>query len=500
MLIIIARNMSRTDFRFLNNLRNKIQFSIISILFISLLLIATATIWLNIRNYRNNQDNILHEKIQSVLVELRHKLAYENELTPYWSARNYNNLDQLLIKFSDVFYSDINLYDPQKGTLLATSRYEIFDLGLQGEKMDPVAYYKLHDEKRAQFIHREKIGNLSYLSAYVPFENADGKLLAYLNLPYFSKQKEFQSALSALIVTIINIYVILFLITIVISIFISNQITRPLELLQQRFRQLKLGDRYEEIFYKRKDEIGSLVEEYNRMVRELEKSVALLAKSERESAWREMAKQIAHEIKNPLTPMRLSVQQLQKIWNEKREDFDKYMDSVSATLIEQIDNLSAIASEFSNFAKMPEVKSEPVDIVDVVRKCVKLFEGNARYSITFHTSDEQLQIQSDREQLSRVLINVIKNGIQSIPEDRQGIIKVELAKKDAEVEIRISDNGRGIPDEVKSKMFMPNFTTKTSGMGLGLAIVKNIIEQLRGKITFTTRIGEGTAFTLQFPL
>ena len=194
------------------------------------------------------------------------------------------------------------------------------------------------------------------------------------------------------------------------------------------------------------------------------------------------------------------IQQLQKIWNEKREDFDKYMDSVSATLIEQIDNLSAIASEFSNFAKMPEVKSEPVDIVDVVRKCVKLFEGNARYSITFHTSDEQLQIQSDREQLSRVLINVIKNGIQSIPEDRQGIIKVELAKKDAEVEIRISDNGRGIPDEVKSKMFMPNFTTKTSGMGLGLAIVKNIIEQLRGKITFTTRIGEGTAFTLQFPL
>jgi len=498
MLVIIIRNMSRSGFRPLNNLRNKIQFSIIGILIISLLLIASGTIWLNIRNYKKNQDNILHEKIQSVLIELKHKLAYEDVLEFYWSTANYDNLDQLLIKFSDVFYSDINLYDPQ-GALLATSRYEIFDLDLQGDKMDPIAYYRLHSEKRAQFIHREKIGELTYQSAYVPFENMEGKLLAYLNLPYFTKQKEFQTALSALIVTIINIYVILFLITIVISIFISNQITRPLEMLQQRFRQLKIGDRHEEIYYRRKDEIGRLVEEYNRMVRELEKSVDLLARSERESAWREMAKQIAHEIKNPLTPMRLSVQQLQKIWSDKREDFDKYLESVSATLIEQIDNLSEIASEFSNFAKMPEIKSETVDVVDVVRKCVKLFEGSAAYSITFKTTGEKLLITSDKEQLSRVLINLIKNGIQSIPDGKGGIVKVELQKNNKEVEIRISDNGRGIPDEVIPKMFMPNFTTKTSGMGLGLAIVKNIVEQLQGKIIFTTKLGKGTEFRLQFP-
>ena len=494
-----VRSIFRSEFRILNNLRSKIQFSIISILLISLVLIASGTIWLNIRNYKRSQNNILHEKIQSVLIELEHKLSFEQVLTPYWRSEEYDNLDQLLIKFSDVFYTDINLYDPQ-GELLATSRYEIFDLGLQGEKMDPVAYYKMHMERRAQYIHRESIGALDYLSAYVPFENNDGKLLAYLNLPYFTKQKEFQASLSALILTIVNIYVILILLTIVASVLISNQITRPLEMLQQRFRQLKLGDPYVEIYYKRKDEIGRLVEEYNKMVRELARSVDLLARSERESAWREMAKQIAHEIKNPLTPMRLSVQQLQKLWKDKKEDFDKYMESVSATLIEQIDNLSAIASEFSNFAKMPEIKSERTDIVDAVRNCVRLFEGNAAYSITFSTSEEQLFIQSDREQLTRALINIIKNGLQSVPEDRKGIIKVTLQKKDDELEIRISDNGRGIPDDVKAKMFMPNFTTKTSGMGLGLAIVKNITDQLNGKISFTTRLGEGTEFILRFPI
>ena len=498
MLVFIVRNISKNGFRFLINLRSKIQFSIIGILIISLFLIATSTIWLNIRNYKNNQDDILHEKIQSVLTELKYKLAYEENLDSYWSTSNYDNLDQLLIKFSDIFFTDINLYDPH-GALLATSRYEIFDLGLQGEKMDPVAYYRLHTEKWAQFIHREKIGELMYQSAYVPFENMNGKLLAYLNLPYFTKQKEFQTALSALIVTIINIYVILFLITIIISIFISNQITRPLEVLQLSFRQLKIGDRHEQISYKRKDEIGRLVEEYNRMVKELEKSVDLLARSERESAWREMAKQIAHEIKNPLTPMRLSVQQLKKLWKEKREDFDKYMESVSVTLIEQIDNLSDIASEFSNFAKMPEVKPETIDVVDVTRKCVKLFEGNAAYSITFNTDSKKLFIQSDKEQLSRVLINIIKNGIQSIPDGKKGIITVELENKKKEVEIRISDNGRGIPDEVKPKMFMPNFTTKSSGMGLGLAIVKNTVEQLKGKISFTTELEKGTEFKLIFP-
>ena len=198
--------------------------------------------------------------------------------------------------------------------------------------------------------------------------------------------------------------------------------------------------------------------------------------------------------------MRLSIQQLHKLWNDKREDFDKYLEGVSATLIEQIDNLSAIASEFSNFAKMPDIKPGDTDIVDVVGKCVRLFDGSITYTISFTSSHEKLIVKSDRDQLSRALINIIKNGIQSIPEDKKGKIQVELEKKDKEVEICVSDNGRGIPTELRPKMFMPNFTTKTSGMGLGLAIAKNIINQLGGTIRFTTQPGKGTVFTMQFPL
>ncbi|MBN1597915.1 MAG: GHKL domain-containing protein [Bacteroidales bacterium] len=498
-IYIAINNLGKPGERPLSNLRSKIQFTIISVLFTSMILIAASTIWLNIRSYKLNQNKILNEKIHSVLIELTHKLHYEDELSPYWSADKYDNLDQLLIKFSDVFYTDINLYDPA-GDLLATSRSEIFDMGLQSTKIDPVAYYKLSREKRSRFIHRENISELSYLSAYVPFENAEGKLLAYLNLPYFTKQKELQLAISALIVTIVNIYVILFLVTIIITFIISDQITKPLEILQQNFRQLKLGGRHEHIEYKRQDEIGSLVAEYNRMVEELERSVEMLARSERESAWREMAKQIAHEIKNPLTPMRLSVQQLQKSWRDKKEDYDEYFNRVSNTLIEQIDNLSAIASEFSSFAKMPVANITEIDIVETVKNVVELFEGGKNYKIVFTSEIDQVNIKADKEQLSRVFINIIKNGIQAVPDDKQGLINVLVFKENQFVNVRISDNGKGISDEIKSKLFMPNFTTKSSGMGLGLAIVQNIVEQIGGNISFKTKLGEGSIFTLKFPI
>ncbi|MGD2034851.1 MAG: ATP-binding protein, partial [Bacteroidales bacterium] len=498
-LAFAAQNIKISEIRFLGSLRSKIQFTIISILLISLILIAGSTIWLNIRNYRQNQNEILHEKLHSVLIELAHKLEFENELTPGWFTDKYDNLNQLLIKFSNVFYTDINLYDPG-GNLLATSRAEIFQRGLLGRKMDPIAFYKLNNEKRAQFIHRESISELSYLSAYVPFENNEGRLLAYLNLPYFTKQKELQASLSALILTIVNIYVILILITIVITILISDQITRPLELLQLRFRELKLGSRFEQIHYKRKDEIANLVEEYNRMVVELQKNIELLARSERESAWREMAKQIAHEIKNPLTPMKLSVQQLQKSWEERKENREEYLKNVTNTLIEQIDNLSTIATEFSNFAKMPDAKIEEVDIIEILNKSVELFKGSPNYDIIFSSGFDTLNIKADREQLSRLFLNLIKNAIQSVPDDRMGEINVKAEKKRKEVMVFISDNGKGIPDEIKSKLFAPNFTTKSSGMGLGLAIAKNIMDQMGGEIGFETKLNEGTRFKLVFPL
>ncbi len=481
------------------SLRNKIQLSIISILIVSLILIAGSTIWFNVRKYNQTQFKILEEKINSVYADIEQKLSFYDELAPEWQINDYDDLGQMLVKLSDVFYSDINLYDPL-GNLIATSREEVFQLGLQGKKMNPVAYTRMHEEKRAKFINQEKINNLFYLSAYVPFIDSKGRIMAYLNLPYFTKQKELQEDITTLTVAIVNIYVLLILLTIIIAVVISNQITKPLEMIQYRFKALKLGGKYEIIEYARNDEIGRLVKEYNSMVLELEKSIDLLAKSERETAWREMAKQVAHEIKNPLTPMRLSIQQLMRSWDDKREGFEAYLKRVTGTLIEQIDNLSAIASAFSNFAKMPLPNVQKVNLNDALKAAVDLFVDNKDVDISLDLGLKELYVKADPDQMNRIFINIIKNGIQAVPDSRKPKIVVKLIENSKYALVSIKDNGKGIPDSVKNKLFMPNFTTKTSGMGLGLAIVKNILDSLGGEISFETSTNEGAVFYIKLPV
>jgi two-component system, NtrC family, nitrogen regulation sensor histidine kinase NtrY len=499
LLYTATNNFSRLGRNIEFNFKNKIQLSIIAVLFLSLLLVGGGTIYFSIRQYQKKQHDLLSEKIQSVYIELDHMLAYQNKLNPDSKGLDYDDLNQLLIRFSDVFYTDINLYDP-KGNLLATSRGEIFDQGMQGEKINPAAYDKMVKEKQAEFIHREKIGNLSYLSAYVPFVNADNKLLAYLNLPYFTKQNILRNDVTTLVVAILNIYVLLILLTIAMAVFISDQITRPLRLIQQKFSEIKLGKKNEQIIYHGRDEIAGLVDEYNRMVKELAKSVELLARSERESAWREMAKQIAHEIKNPLTPMKLSVQHLLRSWKDNREDFDEFLEKVTNTLIEQIDNLSFIASEFSNFAKMPKAYNEEINLVDSIKSSLLLFGNTDNVDFAFDHESEEIPVFADREQLSRVFINLIKNAIQSIPDNRKGRIGISAVLSGDMVRVSIADNGKGIPEDFQAKLFTPSFTTKSSGMGLGLSIVKNIIESFNGHITFKTKVNHGTTFLIELPV
>jgi signal transduction histidine kinase len=502
LIFIILRDFSKLGRDIEFNFKNKIQFAITALILLSLFLVGGGTIYFSIQQYQKKQHDILGEKIQSVYIELDHLLAYFPErIPPNWKDDNlkYANLNQLLIKFSDVFYSDINLYDPQ-GNLMATSRSEIFEEGIMGEKMDPMAYYKMVNGKQAEYIHREKIGNLNFISAYVPFVNTDNKLLAYLNLPYFTRQNVLRNEVTMLVVAIVNVYVLLILLAIAMSAFMSDQITRPLRMIQQRFSQIKIGKKSEEIVYHGHDEIAGLVDEYNRMVKELVKSVEMLARSERESAWREMAKQVAHEIKNPLTPMKLSVQHLQRSWNDNRENFEEYLGKVTRTLIEQIDNLSFIASEFSNFAKMPKAFNEEINIAEKIRSTLTLFSNTENVDFVFEHETEKILVFADKEQLSRVFINLLKNAIQSIPDNRTGKIVISLVQNRDMVRINITDNGKGIPEELQSKLFTPSFTTKSSGMGLGLSIVKNIIESFGGNITFNTKVNHGTTFIIELPV
>lgn len=482
------------------NIKNKIQYSMVIIIGLSLLLIAGGTIYFSARQFKQRHLESLLERTQSVYIELSHKLAFETSLQYEWQSTGYQNLEELLRKFSNVFFTDINLYD-QEGNYLASSRPEIFDRGLQGTKMDPRAIYELSMNHKNEFVHEERIGTLNYLSAYVPFKNNDNQLLAYLNLPYFTRQDTLKKEISNLAVAIANFYVLLISLSVLLAIFFSNKITQPLRMIQNKISSFTLGKTNERIQYEGKDEIGSLVSEYNHMVDELARSAGLLAKSERESAWREMAKQIAHEIKNPLTPMKLNVQFLKKSWKDDPGQWEENLEKVSARLIEQIDELSSIATEFSNFAQMPKANNEEVDLRDRIRDVIGLYENTEDMDIEFtFNEDERVVVFTDKEQISRVFINLIKNAVQSIPDDRLGRIKINLDTDSDYAWIRVSDNGKGIQGNLGDKLFEPNFTTKSSGMGMGLAISRRIIENSNGEISYETELDKGTTFIIKLPI
>ena len=476
-------------------LKDRLRISFIAVLFVSFVLTAFSVISKSTDLSENKQKQILNEKMQSVLIEIKHKIANEQ-----LSLKQENNkyLNYLLTKFSNVFFTDINIYDIS-GDLIASSRLEVFEKGLIGTQMNTQAYYELNKLSQTSFMHKESIEKLNYLSAYIPIKDKHSKIIAYLNLPYFAKEKELRADIATLISTFLNIFILLFLATGLVAIFISNRITHPLSVLQEKLKQFRIEQKNEPIIYKSKDEIGSLVEEYNKTVLELKKNIELLAQKERETAWKEMSKQIAHEIKNPLTPMKLSVQHLQKIWEDDAPNKEEKLKQTSHLLIKQIDHLAEIASAFSDFSKMTQTEPASFDISEILEEQILLFKQEAEISIQYLKTDN-LYIWADEKQISRVLQNLLSNAIQAVPENREAKIEILADKKEDKIIIEIKDNGNGISDEIKEKMFEPNFTTKNTGMGLGLAIVKQIMSNNNGNISFISKENEGTTFKIEFPV
>jgi nitrogen fixation/metabolism regulation signal transduction histidine kinase len=405
----------------------------------------------------------------------------------------------LLLNLSNTYFTDINIYDPE-GFMLASSRDQIFREGMISEQINPSGARQLMVDKKSFFIQKESIGSYLFLSAYTPIRNMDNRLLGYLNLPYFAKQEEIRREISGLISALANIYILMIVITIMLALLLSRYITRPLQHIGNQFSRVKIGDKNAKIVWTRKDEIGRLVDEYNRMIDEMEKSAELLARSERESAWRLMARQVAHEIKNPLTPIKLSMQLLMKAWNDKAPDWDMRLKRFSQTLIMQIDTLSSIATEFSDFAQMPEPQIQQFDVIPLIQQSVALFRDQSDCKISFETNTKECIINADPSQILRVFNNLIKNALQAISDERQGIIRIKLNVVDNVCEISFQDNGTGITTDSQTRIFSPNFTTKTAGMGLGLAMVKNIIDNSAGRIWFETEPGKGTTFFVTLPL
>ena len=472
----------------------KVRMGVAGFAIISLLLFAYGMRQLLDARRDQRGARTMDERSRGVLAELRQTLRGEGTL----NASMAPYLDHLLAHLSNVFFTDLTLYAPN-GEMLATSREQVFNTGLLGRRMDPRAFQRLSVEGAASFTNAEHIGTASFSTAYMPFRNDQGEVLAYLALPYFARQGEMEQERASSYAALVNIFTLLFLLSVVAATLITHWTTRPLELLRRGLERIGLGARNEPINYRGRDELGQLVKVYNRKVEELRESALKLARSEREHAWSEMARQVAHEIKNPLTPMRLNVQHFQQTWNPDAPDARGRLDRFSNNLVEQIDVLSRIAGEFSNFAQLPPAHPVHLDLSSVAQTVVQLFANTPGAKVELHTSGP-LPVLADKEHLVRIFTNLVKNALQAMPEWREALVEVRLYTESDNAVAEVKDNGAGIPEEHRNRIFQPSFTTKSSGMGLGLAMVQRMVENAGGKVWFTTEEGKGSSFFVALPL
>ncbi|MFK5854612.1 MAG: ATP-binding protein [Bacteroidota bacterium] len=493
-LIIYAR---KAFYLFRLNFKARLQTFIISTLTLTFILMGVTTLIYIKDSNRITLEKQLTEKTNSVLIELQHKLSSVSDL----KNQDRDVLHQLLRKFSLVFFSDINLYD-RSGELIATSRPEIFEKNLLSSYINPQAYNAIFHENELNFITEENIGSLNYYSAYVPINLNNDNAIGIVNLPYFARQTQITKSYYIMLSYLINIYVIIGIIGALIAIIFSRYLTKPLVLLQESIATIRIDKHNEKIQWNKNDEIGLLIREYNFMVDKLEQSADLLKHSERESAWREVARQIAHEIKNPLTPMKLNVQYLEKAYKNNDPDFASKIESISKSLITQIDVLDDVAEMFSDFAKSKSMDLVKVNLKTVIDSSVDLFNSNTKVSITvkYEESDNELITYGFEKELLRVINNILKNAIQSVDKNKVAIINLDIKQHSKYIIVSITDNGKGISEDMRSQIFHPYFTTKTSGTGLGLAIVKNIMNEIGGKVSFESVNHGGTRFILKFPV
>ncbi|MEO6637502.1 MAG: HAMP domain-containing sensor histidine kinase [Ginsengibacter sp.] len=484
------------------SIRNQVHGTIISISIFSFLIIGVTTILFFISRYHSNNREKLSRTIHVMETEVRNSIDTIPALQRYLQSMGKevnSRLEVTINNVSAIHAADINLYD-LNGNLQVSSLPLPYDKGIVSEKMDPIAFYHLNKLKDVQFFQEQKIGDLEYLSNYVPVRDERGKEYAYINIPYFESQNKLEDEISNFLVTIINLNAFIFLVAGIIALFITNRITRSFSIISDKMREVNLEKRNEEIVWNRKDEIGELVDEYNNMVKKLDVSAQMLAKSEREGAWREMARQVAHEIKNPLTPMKLNLQYLQRAIDKNSPEVQSISLYVANVLLEQIDHLSQIASDFAQFANIGNSRNQLFDVNRTLENVGTLYSTNEKLQTIKNLYPYELLIEADKTQINRLFTNLVQNAVQSVPESRNPVIEIASTLKGNKAIVSIKDNGIGIPLDMYNKIFTPNFTTKSSGTGLGLAMCKGIVEKMNGRIWFETQVEESTTFFVELPV
>ncbi|WP_288955564.1 ATP-binding protein [uncultured Polaribacter sp.] len=424
------------------------------------------------------------------------ELELKNKTTYPVNTKNLSKIFQERIyEVSSINKINITIFDLH-GNLLISSKTNAFE----DNNIKPLEYNTLNDlaqNSNHKILKMREEEGLSYQSSYSYINDPKFKRIGILELQFTQDNTEIEEELEEFIKRLSLVYILMFLIAIAFAYFLSSYITRSIKNISEKMRQTRLNERNEKIILDQaSSEIEVLVNAYNNMIDQLEESAVKLAKSEREQAWREMAKQVAHEIKNPLTPMRLTVQSFERKFNPEDKNVKEKLAEYSKTLIQQIDVMSSIASAFSDFAKMPTQKREKIEIISVVKLALDIF--NEKF-IKYQPKENELYANLDKTQLIRIVTNLVKNAIQASEKEENPLVEVKVLSEKKNIKIIVSDNGKGISEDVKDLIFEPKFTTKSSGMGLGLPMIKNIIEAYEGTISFTSKEGFGTVFTVIIP-
>jgi len=475
------------------SIRSRVFVSMVLLILISSVLIGLVTIFQYNEQAKEYNEGRLLRKEKAVLTHI--ELDLKNTGYPLPREVFIDIFDEEIFNIAKIHSLEIEIYDLD-GVLIASSNEALIHPN-ETPKISEGILTKLANNGLHRVVKKAEMKNKEYQSSYSYLYNSENKKIGILHIPYLENRTDKQKELKEFLARLGLGFFLMFIIGMAFALFISRYITRSITNVSEKMNEMRLNKRNKKIEVKGKNkEIHVLIEAYNSMVDDLENSAVKLAQSEREEAWREMAKQVAHEIKNPLTPMRLTVQSFERKFDPKDPEIEQKLKEYSKTLIQQIDVMSSIASAFSDFAKMPTQKRAKINIVEVVKHAVEIF---TEPYLSFKADSDTIIMNLDKLQITRVVTNLIKNANQAVENVKSPEIKVKVFEKESDVFIVVSDNGKGIPDELKEKVFEPKFTTKTSGMGLGLPMIKNIIEAYGGHISFVSSKDKGTVFTVKLP-
>ncbi|PRZ26201.1 HAMP domain-containing protein [Flavobacterium granuli] len=477
------------------SLRIRIFLSMILLIIVASILLAS----ISIIQFKNEAKEYHQERLERKENAVKEHINYILSTTTY--PLTSENLDLIfkdkIHELAHIHNIEINIYDLD-GKLLKSSK-ESFSVDKVSPPIPEYILKLVRSSIEKRYVDIKTINGVKNRSSFTQIKDDKFKPLGVLNLPYLEDDGFYEKELHNFLIRLSQVYSFMLIVAFGLAYFLSSYITKSLKTISDKLNETSLNQKNEKIVLEASSkEINLLITAYNRMVDELEKSAVKLAQGEREGAWREMAKQVAHEIKNPLTPMRLTVQSFQRKFDPNDPNITQKMKDYSETLIQQIDTMNAVASAFSNFASMPAQQNETLNVVEVVELALDIFNEE---HINFESESPVIVAKIDRTQLIRIITNLVKNAIQSIPEQQEKkTVFVSVKKESNNVLITVKDNGIGMKPQDIDRIFEPKFTTKSSGMGLGLGIIKNIIENYKGTITFDTELGKGTQFTVSLPI